>query len=424
MLLMLSIDGVQLFESKESDCWIYIWIILDLAPDYRYKKQFVLPSAIIPGPKKPKFIESFLYPGLYHLSALQQEGLQVWDAVQDRLFTLRLFFFLGCGDGPGLTTLSNFVGHQGKCGCHMLCPLTGRHKPGRSQYYPVLLKPNNYNVPGSNHKDVNLHDIQTSTSADYVHHLRYIIESTSQAQFQSRRLETGIVGPSVLLGLQPTFILGIPECFSTELMHLTGANMLSLWLNLFRGTIDCANLDDRTTWFWAVLKGNKAWEAHGQAVTNCKPFLLGSFDCAPRDPSLHENSWYKCTKYITWIYGLCPALLYGILPPNVWQNFCKFVAGLHIMSQYSITSSQLQQAHKLFIEWETEYELLFYQCRTNRIHFVRPCVHLTSHLATEAACIGSPISSSQWTMERTIGNLGHEIHQPSDPFSNLAQQGI
>ena len=27
-------------------------------------------------------------------------------------------------------------------------------------------------------------------------------------------------------------------------------------------------------------------------------------------------------------------------------------------------------------------------------------------------------------MERTIGNLGQEIRQPSDPFSNLAQQGI
>ena len=27
-------------------------------------------------------------------------------------------------------------------------------------------------------------------------------------------------------------------------------------------------------------------------------------------------------------------------------------------------------------------------------------------------------------MERTISNLGQEIRQPSDPFSNLAQQGI
>ena len=33
-LLMISIDGAQLFESKESDCWIYIWIILELSLDH------------------------------------------------------------------------------------------------------------------------------------------------------------------------------------------------------------------------------------------------------------------------------------------------------------------------------------------------------------------------------------------------------
>ncbi|KAI9573427.1 hypothetical protein HD554DRAFT_2202163 [Boletus coccyginus] len=34
ILLMLSIDGAQIFENKESDCWIYIWIVLDLSPEY------------------------------------------------------------------------------------------------------------------------------------------------------------------------------------------------------------------------------------------------------------------------------------------------------------------------------------------------------------------------------------------------------
>ncbi|KAH8978158.1 hypothetical protein EDB92DRAFT_1769424, partial [Lactarius akahatsu] len=42
-VLVLSIDSVQLFESKQSDCWIYIWVLLDLAPDLRYKKKYVLP---------------------------------------------------------------------------------------------------------------------------------------------------------------------------------------------------------------------------------------------------------------------------------------------------------------------------------------------------------------------------------------------
>ena len=84
----------------------------------------------------------------------------------------------------------------------------------------------------------------------------------------------------------------------------------------------------------------------------------------------------------------------------------------------------LKCAHNLLAEWEYEYETLFYQRQIDCIHFVQPCIHLCNHLAAEAMHVGSPIFSSQWTMERTIGNLGQEIHQPSDPFSNLAQQGI
>jgi hypothetical protein len=83
IILMLSIDGAQLYKSKESDCWIYIWIIINLSPDLRYKKKYILPGRIIPGPNKPKFIESFLFPGLHHLVGLQKEGLCIWDASKD-----------------------------------------------------------------------------------------------------------------------------------------------------------------------------------------------------------------------------------------------------------------------------------------------------------------------------------------------------
>ncbi len=74
MVLMLSIDGAQLYQSKQSDCWIYIWIILDLAPSLRYKKRHIFPGGFFPGPNKPSNIESFLYPGFHHASALMKEG--------------------------------------------------------------------------------------------------------------------------------------------------------------------------------------------------------------------------------------------------------------------------------------------------------------------------------------------------------------
>lgn len=31
IVLMLSMDGTQLYQSKASDCWIYIWILLNLS---------------------------------------------------------------------------------------------------------------------------------------------------------------------------------------------------------------------------------------------------------------------------------------------------------------------------------------------------------------------------------------------------------
>ena len=51
-------------------------------------------------------------------------------------------------------------------------------------------------------------------------------------------------------------------------------------------------------------------------------------------------------------------------------------------------------------------------------------MHSLVHLPHEVLCIGPPICLSQWTLERTISNLGEEIKQHSNLFANLLQQGI
>ena len=75
IVLMFSIDGAQLYAMKVSTCWIYIWVVLNLAPERRYKKKHVLVGGFIPRPNNPKNLNSFLLPGLQHLVALQKEGL-------------------------------------------------------------------------------------------------------------------------------------------------------------------------------------------------------------------------------------------------------------------------------------------------------------------------------------------------------------
>ncbi len=81
-------------------------------------------------------------------------------------------------------------------------------------------------------------------------------------------------------------------------------------------------------------------------------------------------------------------------------------------------------AHKLLLEFVAEFEELYYQRKTARLHYVRQSVHRLIHLGPETLRIGPNAIVNQSVMEQTIGNLGEEIQQPSKAFANLQQQGI
>jgi hypothetical protein len=118
ILLQLSWDGAQLYRDKESDCLIFMFLSHNPPPCLRHTKNFVVPGGTIPGPNKPKLTESFLFPALYHISALQNEGLKIWDA-STNTFIPKSIPHLGFGtaDGPAMANMTGMVGHSGKFGC-------------------------------------------------------------------------------------------------------------------------------------------------------------------------------------------------------------------------------------------------------------------------------------------------------------------
>lgn len=66
-----STDGYQIFKQKTDDCWIVMFINSNLSPSERVKKQNLLISLIIPGPKQPKNFNSFLRPVIDELKTLE-----------------------------------------------------------------------------------------------------------------------------------------------------------------------------------------------------------------------------------------------------------------------------------------------------------------------------------------------------------------
>lgn len=425
MVLMLSLDGAQLFMSKQSDCWICIWVVFDHSPNVRYKKPFVLPAFVIPGPNPPRIMDSFLYRSLQHLAALQKEGLHIWDASKEAIVNSHPFFALGTADGPGLTHLNGLVGHMGKNGCRLYCGTRGRRKPRGSHYYPALLKPLAYNVDGCDHPDLNFDDPHTfvPSVAKYQEHLHLLVRSRNETNFKANRLETGIVKPSIFLGLDENHSFPVPLCFGSDIMHHASLNIPDLLIPLWRGTFECSPTDKRSNWDWAVLTGD-TWANHGKAVASATHYLPGSFDRPPRDPALKISSGYKAWEFLMYIYGLGPGVFYNVLPQPYYDNYCDLVFGMRIINQHCISTTQLLQAEDALVRFARGFEELYYQRRADRIHFVRQSIHQCYHLASEVTRVGPPITSSQWTMERTIGNLTQELRQPSNPFANLAQRAL
>ena len=355
-VLLLLIDGAQLYASKQSDCWIYIWVVMDISPDLRYKKTHVLPGGFIPGPNKPKNIDSFLFPGLEHVSALQKEGLSIWDASVKQRFSSKPFVVMATADGPGMAYLNGLVGHTGVISCQLYCPVTGRCKE-TGHYYPALLKPVNYDVNFCDHADINPTWLKP---LDYKANLNIVMAVRNEAEYQKARLATGISKPSIFSSLSR--ILDVPGCFPGDIMHLLCINIPDFFVTLFRGNLACDDkTDDKESWEWAVLSDSLAWEKHGKLIASATPYLPGSFDQAPRNPAEKISSGYKAKEYLMYTFGLMPAVLYGILPHSYWRNFCLLTSAVWLVLQRCITREQAVDIQNRLIAFALEFEELYCQ---------------------------------------------------------------
>ncbi|VDC03551.1 unnamed protein product [Peniophora sp. CBMAI 1063] len=429
-VVMLSIDGAQLYRNKASDCWIQIWILLDLSPEVRYKKVHIIPGCVIPGPNKPKNLDSFLYPGLYHLAALQNEGLHIWDAATNTLYVDHPFLAYVTADTPAMAMLNGLVGHHGRFGCRFYCGMPGRHKAGAPMYFPAAMRPKDCPepIPNSMHEDYDIRNLKTGTPKErskvYQEKLQHVRDSPNETDYKKRRAAVGVSRPSIFLGVPRS--LGVPALFTADLMHLIALNLADLLLGLWRGTLECdtENGDHRSLWDWMVLHNKQIWEKFGAEVAAATPYFPTSFGRAPRNPALKINSGYKAAEFLLLIFGLCVALLRKRLPLVYWLNFCRLVYGVRILYQHKIAADKLKAAHKSLVTFAREFEAIYYRGMRSRIHFCRHSVHQLPHLGPLTTACGPLCLVSQWAMERMIGDLGRELRQPGNPFANLTKRAV
>ncbi|KEP49798.1 transposase family Tnp2 protein [Rhizoctonia solani 123E] len=406
--LALSTDGMCPFKRRKNSCWPLILVNLNLPPEERTHLENLICVGVIPGPKSPKNLGSYLWPLMEELLQLAS-GVSATDVSTQKLFSLRAYLLSVFGDIPAITKLLEFVGHNGRYPCrfclmsavqgatagggtHLYCPL---HRTSAPFFDP-------FNLPLRTHED----SIQKGFQ---------VLEASSSNAQSKLATATGIKGVSALARLPS---ISIPSSFPIDVMHMIFINlipqMVDLWTNSFNG------LDDGKEDYSIdpVL-----FKALGEIIENSGCTIPAAYGC--RVPNLAAPYRGGPTAEAWSIFGgyLGPCVLHGrFRKTKYYRHFVRLIKLVNQITSFKILRSDIVSIREGFVNWIQDYEKFYYQHNPARMQTCTVNIHYLLHVADCIEYLGPVWCYWSFPMERFCSFVGGVVKSRRFPFENIARR--
>ena len=406
----LSTDGAQLTMKKKSDTWILILMLLNLPPEIRNKSKYVIYPFTIPGPNPPGNIESYLYT-LFEDMAIASEGIWMWDAVDSSYFVHRAYICMALGDMLGSAKLNGMAGHSAIYGDRFSMVKGARvnnKKGAKAQYYPISSSASSVFNP--DRPSYNFRNLPLREEGSYWKTIEKLQNAQNKAQCTSITKDTGI-SRMPLCAASPAFLH--PSFFPLDPFHLFYENCMAfiwdLWTTLSVPTDPIHVNKDIACRF-------------GQLIPKAMFTLPASFCGLVRDPFLKRQSQYKIYEWMALLHWyIIPLGIELGFPTTVLANFAYFVEAIEMAMTISPRSEkELANLYSLIQTFLEGFERLYVGNDPEKISRCRLCIFQLIHVPMHIEWNGSIRVSSQATVERAIGEVGHKIRSKKAPFANLA----
>ena len=133
----------------------------------------------------------------------------------------------------------------------------------------------------------------------------------------------------------------------------------------------------------------------------------GSFGRSIRETSCYGN--WKAEECRMFLCYFAPILLHGQLP-RTFLNGVRLISDvLELVFRPFITKLDLQDIHRLSVEFVDHFERYYFQYKESRVHLCKSTVHAILHLSETIERCGPPIMYSQFWMERYVGFIKHRL---------------
>jgi hypothetical protein len=356
--LGLSTDGFAPFKRRKNTAWPLIIFNYNLPPEIRFHLENILALGVIPGPKKPIDIDSFLWPLVRELFRLAI-GVRAFDILTSTLFALRAYLILVFGDIPAISMVMCMKGHNGLSPCRM-CEIIGIRVPGTSattHYVPL----DRTNYPHLQAEAVRVYNAESLP-------LRTHDTLLAQAnEVQAALTITGAINLSKKYGIKGIPLLSylpslsFPSSFPYDFMHLIWENLVKNlilhWTGDFKGLNSGVESYELPKAIWEAIGESTA--ASGSTI----PSVYGS-----RVPNIATNrSYCSAEMWSFWTLYIGPVLLRRRFQnQKYYKHFIQLVRLLNICLQFDITDDEIQEIRIGFIQWVRDYErYVVYFCLSN-----------------------------------------------------------
>ena len=118
-----STDGFGPFKHHTKTAWPMILFNYNLSPEERILKKNIISIGVIPGPKKPCDLDSFLWPLVQELLQLEM-GVSAFDAIMKAVFLLHAYLIVVFSNIPAVSMIMCVKGHNALLPCH-ICEIQG-----------------------------------------------------------------------------------------------------------------------------------------------------------------------------------------------------------------------------------------------------------------------------------------------------------
>ena len=280
-------DGYGIFTHGQATAWPLILFNYNLPPEIRFHSDNLLALSVIPGPKKPADMDSFLAPLTEELFKLAA-GVRTYDALSQSHFNLCAFLLIIFNDFPAVSMLMKMKGVNGISPCRS-CKIKAIPIPTDNNCTGTYYVPLSTNIAGLGRSHGEL-----MAQTDLVD------KASTKEEAESLSKEYGIKGRSILSHIDS---LSFPQLFPFNFMHVAWENIIKTLVTLW--TDDYKGLDEGTNKY-QIKKA--VWKEVGTHVAAASLTIPSTF--GPGTPNIFEKGSYMSADiWSFWMLFLTPVLL-------------------------------------------------------------------------------------------------------------------